>query len=743
MNKTLTEKYRPQIFGEIVGNQEIIQQLQNLAKRNIGEVPVILLLGQAGVGKTTAVRCFAKERGAWLKENNQQSLLDLDTDLTEFNASDYRGIDFVREELERCTKTKIESIIYLNESDNMTADAKDALRSILEKKGNAIFILDGNDASGFTEPMKSRCSIFLFQPLSQTDILNRLRHILKAEKVHTQGEKIIEELAKQAKGDLRQAINSLEPLIQHNQIMFERKNVDLSSPTEKEDASITKAVTEIITTSFSCKEEIVQAHLQKVLDAPNQLEALMPHLDNIIAGETQTKKVVTVLLSSAKSPNPKDKQILFFKANSGAGKSEVMNKLSPGYETVSVGRLTPHALDRMDFEKANLLVLKELGSVDSEKQGVSTIKFLSSEDGGYTMLSATSGGTREFKIPAITLMSGTVRNDIDEQLERRVWYISVDESIEQTERIAEFNAKSNRQNIEKSLGYRIATDLEVSSEVYKRFIEQFSPVEVLIPFLKTLEDVLPKESLRVRGDFKKVEVAVKLYANFNVKRLLTVKGFKVCSPEVAVEALRLIAPFLSAMLAKSDGRTIPLLNALKNFGRCNRGYKIDKQIRERLADELHRDEKTIRDLLNMLAKARYVSSDQKKPVTFELLYDVDEILRKHRGISEKLDSADDLMAKMTKEAQETLGLPSEIPKLKAPQPLLALPPPPPINEISEPQTTTEKAETVLSKPDSQPIANSPMSLPEPILFFDLQEKPKAIELPKDVLDADQKEMQQG
>jgi hypothetical protein len=47
-----------------------------------------------------------------------------------------------------------------------------------------------------------------------------------------------------------------------------------------------------------------------------------------------------------------------------------------------------------------------------------------------------------------------------------------------------------------------------------------------------------------------------------------------------------------------------------------------------------------------------VSSDQRKPKTYTLLYDVEEIEQKLSGILDKIKSADNLMAEMVKEAQE-------------------------------------------------------------------------------------------
>jgi replication factor C small subunit len=196
MANPLVEKYRPETFDEIVGNQEIIEQLQIFAKRPKGAIPNILIVGPAGCGKTTAVRCFSNERKC---------------PLWEYNASDDRGIDFIRK-ISRISRLIWESINYLNEADSLTKEAQNGLKSILEKKVNTIFILDGNDEAGFIEPIKSRCVVFRFKPLTTKEIFDRLSYIIKAEgiQVDEQVEKLIREIAEQANGDLRRAINDLE-----------------------------------------------------------------------------------------------------------------------------------------------------------------------------------------------------------------------------------------------------------------------------------------------------------------------------------------------------------------------------------------------------------------------------------------------------------------------------------------------------------------------------------------------------
>jgi hypothetical protein len=271
----------------------------------------------------------------------------------------------------------------------------------------------------------------------------------------------------------------------------------------------------------SNKEISVSAELQKVLDASNQLEALMPHLYNMVAGEPISKKAVVVLLVSGFYTNAEDKQIILFRGSAGGGKSNMMNTLTRGYKVKQVGRLSARALDYTELSQFQILCLTELGKMDEEKQDVSSIKFLSSEDGGYTTeVTARDPVTKKFttelhKVPALTLVSGTTRVALDPQFDRRAWSISIDETEAQTLLIVDWMAKKEQQETEKKLGLRKATDEEISMEVYRLFVGMFKPIDVIIPFTKTLLSVLPTKELRVRGDFKKLLTFVKHYAAFN------------------------------------------------------------------------------------------------------------------------------------------------------------------------------------------------------------------------------------
>ncbi len=102
-------------------------------------------------------------------------------------------------------------LIILDEADNMTPDAQQALRRIMEMYTTSVrFILLANyPPSGIIEPIQSRCSLFRFSPLPRDAVLGRLREIASREGVKVTDE-ALEAIWDISQGDMRKAINTLQ-----------------------------------------------------------------------------------------------------------------------------------------------------------------------------------------------------------------------------------------------------------------------------------------------------------------------------------------------------------------------------------------------------------------------------------------------------------------------------------------------------------------------------------------------------
>ncbi len=197
------EKYRPRSLDEIVNQEEVVTRLKKFVEEK--NMPHLLFAGPPGTGKTTAAHALAHDLYG---ENYQRYLLEL-------NASDERGIDVIRTKVKEFARSRVPGeipfkIIILDEADNMTADAQQALRRLMEMyTATTRFILIANYPSKIIEPIQSRCAFFRFTPLKKEDVIARLRWIAEREKVEYDVE-ALEVIYEISEGDMRRAINILQ-----------------------------------------------------------------------------------------------------------------------------------------------------------------------------------------------------------------------------------------------------------------------------------------------------------------------------------------------------------------------------------------------------------------------------------------------------------------------------------------------------------------------------------------------------
>jgi replication factor C small subunit len=198
-----TEKYRPQTFNKVVGQQEIIKRVSSLVQAL--NIPHLLLAGPAGTGKSTLALIIVKEL---FKEKWKENYLEL-------NASDERGIDVVRQKVKNFARTKaIEKIpfkvIFLDEADALTKEAQQALRRTMENYTNTCrFIMSCNYSSRIIDPIQSRCVIFRFKLLEKKDITAVIQRIAEQESLSLENN-TAETLYEASEGDCRRAINLLQ-----------------------------------------------------------------------------------------------------------------------------------------------------------------------------------------------------------------------------------------------------------------------------------------------------------------------------------------------------------------------------------------------------------------------------------------------------------------------------------------------------------------------------------------------------
>ncbi len=215
------EKYRPRKFDEIIGQESIVGRLRSYVEsRNL---PHLLFAGPAGTGKTTCSIVLARELfGEYWREN-----------FMELNASDERGIRVVRGDPEHNVPSKIKNfartaplggagfkIIFLDEADELTPEAQAALRRTMELYSrNCRFIFSANYPGKIIDPLQSRCAVFQFSPLRDSDIQKCVENIVHAEQL-TITKEAVDYIVRYSRGDSRRAVNTLQASA------FLSKNID-------------------------------------------------------------------------------------------------------------------------------------------------------------------------------------------------------------------------------------------------------------------------------------------------------------------------------------------------------------------------------------------------------------------------------------------------------------------------------------------------------------------------------------
>jgi len=197
------EKYRPKTLDALVDQREIVERLKSFVKSR--NVPHCIFAGPPGTGKTTAALCLSRDLyGEAYREH-----------MMELNASDERGIDVVRETVKTFARVKSIGeipfkIMILDEADNMTSDAQQALRRTMERyTGTCRFIMCANYSGKIIEPIQSRCAPFRFTYLPREEHDRYLHQISEKEKIKV-SEEGLDAIFEVCGGDLRRAINTLQ-----------------------------------------------------------------------------------------------------------------------------------------------------------------------------------------------------------------------------------------------------------------------------------------------------------------------------------------------------------------------------------------------------------------------------------------------------------------------------------------------------------------------------------------------------
>lgn len=221
-NLVLYRKYRPQKFGEVIGQEHIVKTLSNSIKgNNISHA--YLFSGPRGSGKTTIARLFAKAincespQAGFEPCNKCSSCAEImeqkSMDLVEIDAASHRGIDDVRELREGIKFAPIKSkykVFIIDECHQLSKDAANALLKTLEEPpAHAVFLLATTESHKMIPTILSRCQRFDFKRLQIPEIIKKLDFITRKENIKFDNE-ALSLIALNSRGSFRDAESLLD-----------------------------------------------------------------------------------------------------------------------------------------------------------------------------------------------------------------------------------------------------------------------------------------------------------------------------------------------------------------------------------------------------------------------------------------------------------------------------------------------------------------------------------------------------
>jgi DNA polymerase III delta prime subunit len=201
------EKYRPSCFEHIVLEPMNRIILSNILKTNY--FPNLLLYGPPGTGKTTTIMNLVTAYQSKLNMQNRGLMIHL-------NASDERGIDIIRNQINNFVSTKSMfgngiKFVILDEVDYMTTNAQIALRYLLTSytDNNVRFCLICNYVSRIDESLQTEFVRMRFNQLPQADIFAFLCKIRDNEQLQLSDENLVA-IQQQFHSDIRSMINYIQ-----------------------------------------------------------------------------------------------------------------------------------------------------------------------------------------------------------------------------------------------------------------------------------------------------------------------------------------------------------------------------------------------------------------------------------------------------------------------------------------------------------------------------------------------------